>query len=156
MRSMQIISAFVPSLTCIQLFACNSNIEIETVNNLHVIENTDTVKLKVIVGSAVFSATLYNNETVNAFKSKLPMTINMTELNGNEKYYYFSNTLPAKALRADAIQAGDLMLYGNDCLVLFYKSFNTSYSYTKLGCIDDITGLVAAVDSGNVTVRFEL
>jgi len=50
---------------------------------------------------------------------------------------------------------GDLMLYGNNTLVLFYESFNSSYSYTKLGYVDNPTGLAAALGNGNVVVKFE-
>jgi len=86
----------------------------------------------------------------------LPVSIKMDELNGNEKFYYFSSTLSTNASAGGYIQAGDLMLYGNNCLVLFYESFNTSYSYTKIGRISNPSGLKAALGSGSVTVRFEL
>lgn len=40
-----------------------------------------------------------------------------------------------------SIHAGDIMLYGASCLVLFYEDFNTSYRYTPLGYIEDPDGL---------------
>ena len=115
---------------------------------------TDSMKLKVTVGANNFTATLYNNATVTAFKKRLPMTINMKELNGNEKYFDLPDDLPANASNPGTIQTGDLMLYGSNTLVLFYKSFSTSYNYTPMGRIDNASGLTAALGSGNVTVTF--
>ncbi|RZJ87487.1 MAG: hypothetical protein EOO20_15970 [Chryseobacterium sp.] len=119
------------------------------------ITNPTGSKMKITIGSTVFTATLYDNPSVSAYKTRLPLTINMEDLNANEKFYYFSSNLPTSATVGGNIQMGDLMLYGNNCLVLFYKGFNTSYSYTRLGKIDDVAGLVAALGSGNVTVKFE-
>ena len=111
--------------------------------------------MKITIGAAVFKATLYDNATATAFKSLLPLTVNMVELNGNEKYADLSHNLPTNAANPGTIQSGDLMLYGSATLVLFYKTFSTPYSYTKIGRIDDVTGLVAALGSGKVTVSFE-
>lgn len=80
----------------------------------------------------------------------------MVELNGNEKYVDLPGSLPTSAAKPGTIQAGDLMLYGSSTLVLFYKTFSTSYSYTKLGRIDDVSGLVTALGTGNVRIAFEL
>ena len=113
-------------------------------------------KMKIKIGDSTFTATLYDNATAAAFKILLPITVNMTELNGNEKYVDLPANLPANALNPGTIQAGDLMLWNSTTLVLFYKTFSTSYNYTRLGKIDDISGLVAAVGTGNVAVRFEL
>ena len=152
---MKIIFTILASLICIQLFACSKNNVIEHTNNSNNNSNTDTTKMKITIGSAVFTATLNNNATATAFKAMLPLTINMSELNGNEKFYYFSTTLPTNASNVGNLQVGDLMLFGNNCLVLFYEGFNTTYSYTRLGRIDNTTGLVAALGSGSVTVKFE-
>ena len=117
-------------------------------------DNT-AMSINVIVGNKTFTATLADSETGRAFAQLLPLTLPMTELNGNEKYHYLNSSLPTDSYRPGTIQAGDLMLYGNNCLVLFYETFNSSYSYTRIGAIDNPTGLSEALGSGNVSVRFE-
>lgn len=111
--------------------------------------------INVIVGSKTFTATLADSETGEAFAALLPLNVTMNELNGNEKYHYLSSSLPTAAYQPGTIHAGDLMLYGNNCVVLFYETFNSSYSYTRIGSIDNPSGLAEALGDGNVSVRFE-
>lgn len=109
---------------------------------------------KLTIGGTAFNAELANNATAQAFDALLPTTLSMTELNGNEKYKYLDTTLPTNASCPGTIHAGDILLYGNNCVVVFYKTFNTSYSYTKIGKITDPSGLEAAVGAGGVEVQF--
>jgi len=118
--------------------------------------NPSTTKMKITIGTAVFTATLYDNPSANVFKASLPLSINMTELNGNEKYYDLPNPLPTNASAGGDLKVGDLMLYGNNVLVLFYKNLNTTYNYTKLGYLDNPNGLASALGAGNITVKFEI
>lgn len=122
------------------------------------VENDDAMstKIRIKIGDKTFLATLSDNTTAAAFKDLLPLTILMTELNDNEKYSDLPGSLPTQASRPSSIQTGDLMLYGSRTLVLFYKTFTTTYTYTKLGRVDDPAGLAAALGSGNVTVTFEM
>lgn len=117
--------------------------------------NSSTNKMKITIGTAVFTAILYDNPSANALRAMFPLTINMTELNNNEKYYDLPNNLPTNSSIGGDIKVGDLTLYGNNTLVLFYKSFNTSYSYTKLGYIENPIGLATALGNGNVIVKIE-
>lgn len=142
------------SLACKTNEVTIANTSMETTDSNHT--DTTSSRLKIRIGSKTFTATLLNNVTVTAFKSRLPMTVSMSELNGNEKLYRFPDNLPTNASNPRNINSGDLMIYGSNTLVLFYQSFPTSYNYTKLGRIDDATGLAAAVGSRSVTVTFEL
>lgn len=120
-------------------------------------ENPGTMNrsLNLTIGASSFSVRPEENATTRAFISLLPLEVRMDELNGNEKYTTLSTSLPTAPAVPDMIETGDLMLWGSECLVLFYASFPTSYSYTRLGRIVDPAGLAAAVGSGSVTVRFE-
>ena len=115
----------------------------------------ETPKIKITVGTTSFVASTYDNVTAKAFVELLPMTINMSELNGNEKYHYLSVNLPGSSTNPGTINAGDIMLWGQNCVVLFYESFSTSYSYTKIGTVDNPAGLKTALGNGNPTVMFE-
>ena len=97
---------------------------------------------------------LEDNETAAALKEHLPLTLDMSELNGNEKYNYLPFELPTDSYSPGAIQTGDVMLYGSDCLVVFYKSFSTPYSYTRIGHIDDPSELASAVGAGGMQMSF--
>lgn len=112
--------------------------------------------LKITVGASSFTARLADHDAANAFKSLLPLTIIMNELHGNEKYSRLQKNLPTAPVNTDTIHTGDLMLWGSDTLVLFYRTFSASYSYTKLGHIDDTKGLAKALGNGNVKITFEL
>lgn len=127
-----------------------SSQEAETPTN----KEENALKIEITIGEKTFPAALYDNETARAFKDLLPLTLDMSELNGNEKYYYLPDSLPTNSSCPSKIRAGDIMLYGNDCLVLFYEDFSTSYSYTPIGRIDDPNGLAAALGSGDVQVTF--
>ncbi len=111
-------------------------------------------QLQIEAGGQIFTATLLDNPTTRALLERLPVTLSMGELNGNEKYFYLPDGLPTDSQRPGNIHAGDLMLYGFDCLVLFYESFSSGYSYTQLGSIDDPSGLAAALGHGSVDVSF--
>jgi hypothetical protein len=112
-------------------------------------------RITIRVGDKAFAATLSDNSTAAAVKKLLPLSLTMTELNGNEKFARLSMRLPTQESRPASIHTGDLMLYGSSTLVLFYESFTTTYSYTPIGRVDDPAGLKAALGVGNVDVTFE-
>lgn len=112
--------------------------------------------MKIKIGSNTFTAILYENKTVEALKALLPLTLNMSELNSNEKYFQLSTNLPTNTENIGTIQEGDIMLWGENTVVLFYKSFQTSYRYTKIGRIENPAGLASAVGTESITLTFEL
>lgn len=111
--------------------------------------------LVLTVGDRDFAVTLEDTPAARAFAQRLPLTAAMSELNGNEKYFYMEQGLPTAATEPGDIQAGDLMLYGADCLVLFYEGFASPYAYTRLGRVADAQELAKALGDGDVEVTFQ-
>ena len=137
-------------LACLSVFsafvACTPSSDAE--------ETLTGEKILIKAGNSTFTATLADNETADRFYEMLPLTLDMSELNGNEKYFYLDEALPSQPYQPETIEAGDLMLYGTSCVVLFYETFSSSYSYTAIGKIDDAAGLEKALGEGGVTVSF--
>lgn len=155
-KNVFLILLFATTMVC--LTGCTNNpnmIENDNNNNTEESEpdkNMDTItNLIITIDDKKYNATLEDNETVREFTKILPNEFNMSELNGNEKYVYMDSSFPTNPYNPKEIKVGDIMLYGNNCLVIFYKSFKTSYSYTKIGHIDDLPNL----GNGNIIVKIE-
>ena len=121
-------------------------------NNYELNNSNEVIKfVKAIINGKEYKIDLEDNKTAKEFVNMLPLELNMRELNGNEKYIYLEKTLPTNSSNPKRINVGDVMLYGDNCLVIFYKSFDTSYSYTKIGHIDNLSNL----GNGSISVKFE-
>ena len=125
----------------ITIVGCSNNKTVEKVS--------DTVK--VFINDKEYKLNLYDNETADSLVKLFPLEVNMKTLSENEVYVYLDDKLPTNSSNPKNITAGDVMLYGDDCLVIFYKTFNTSYSYTKIGHIDNLP----IINEDTVTVRIE-
>jgi hypothetical protein len=111
-------------------------------------------RMWMIVGEHRFAITLADTDAARAFAAQLPLTLQMAELNGNEKHADLSQALPTDASRAGTIHNGDLMLYGSNTLVVFYKTFRSSYSYTRLGRVNDPARLEQVLGHRSVGIVF--
>jgi len=113
------------------------------------------IPVTLTIGKKTFAAKFYDNRTARELVKKMPMIFSMKELNGNEKFYYFDTEFTTKEASLKKIQAGEIKLYGSDCFVVFYKTHSTSYPYTSVGYVEDVTGFVKAVGDGNVKITFQ-
>ncbi|MHC5373676.1 cyclophilin-like fold protein [Enterococcus sp. LJL120] len=106
------------------------------------------------IQNQTYNVEFFDNATVTAIKELLPLEITMQDLHSNEKYYYFETSLPTNPQHVSQINAGDIMLYGEDCLVIFYESFQTTYAYTPVGRVEDSAFSTQLSELGQVTVAF--
>lgn len=113
-------------------------------------------KISIQVGNRSFTATLVDNPAVTALLPLLPLTLDMADLNRNEKTARLPQNLPTQTFSPGTIQTGDLLLWGTNAFVIFYETFSSSYSYTRLGKIDNPSGLKEALGTGNVKVTLDL
>ena len=133
----------------------------EQKENVYSIENLEeesdnmdgTLVVNMEINGVLYSATLIDNETTRELLNRLPLTITMNDLNENEKYYYFDEAFPSNSSRVGQINSGDIMLYQDDCLVLFYDDLETSYRYTKIGSINNPENLKNVVGKESIIVH---
>lgn len=137
--------------------ACAQNIRPGENGNIGSDGDDDMVNYEIVnvtVNGKDFEAEIGGTEAAEQFLALFPLTMEMGELNGNEKYFYLDTTLSSQPASPDEIKCGDIMLFGTDCVVVFYKTFSTSYAYTRLGRINNPEGLEEAAGNGSARVVF--
>ena len=116
-----------------------------------IINKGEISMIKVTINGKEYNMNIDDNETTKELIKQLPLEVKMNELNGNEKYVYLDTSFPINEIKPKHINKGDVYLYGNNCIVIFYESFDTPYSYTLIGHIDNLPNL----DKNDITVKFE-
>lgn len=104
--------------------------------------------MKVVINDNEYDFYLENNLAAFDLVSLTPLEIQMKDLDNNEKYNYLSYSLTNDDDYTGAIVKGDVMLYQSNCIVIFYKNFDTTDTYTKLGHIENLPDF----DSNPITV----
>lgn len=116
--------------------------------------NTNKAPLSatLIIDDKSFSMTLNDSQSAKELYDLLPLNIDMYDLNCNEKYRYLNQKITSNPQRINTINQGEIMLFGDDCLVIFYESFDTTYSYTRLGKINDSKSFYQVVSNRDIQV----
>ena len=114
------------------------------------------MKMNVQIEDYNFTATLEDNvavkELVNMMKEG-PVTIGMDDYSGFEKVGPLGRSLTTSNNQTTT-NAGDIVLYNGNSIVMFYGS--NSWSYTRIGKIDDLSDWEKALGSGSITAVFTL
>lgn len=114
------------------------------------------MQINVMINKESFTATLENNAATEALLDMLnaaPVTIHMADYGGFEKVGALGQQLPASNAQITA-NPGDIVLYQGNQIVIFYGS--NSWSYTRLGKINDLTDFEKALGTKDVTVTFSI
>ena len=130
----------------------NSNASMSDNNNTQ--EDDTEMKMNVQIGDYTFTATLEQNQAVNELIDMMkegPVTIEMSDYSGFEKVGPLGKGLTTDNHQTTTTE-GDIVLYSGNQIVIFYGS--NSWSYTRIGKIDDLTDWQKALGSGDVTAVF--
>lgn len=125
-------------------------------------ENTDEtediteMKMYVKICNSTFTATLEDNAATRELMEMMQqasITINMSDYSGFEKVGPLGRSLTTDNHQTTT-HAGDIVLYNGNQIVMFYGS--NSWSYTRIGKIDDLSGWEDALGSGSITAEFSI
>lgn len=111
-------------------------------------------RIKLSISQREYEAVWEDNPASRQVMAKFPITLEMEELNGNEKYYQFAESFPTADEDIGQIHAGDIMLFAGHYVVIFYQDFPNNYRYTRLGYIENPQGLAEALGTGKAEISF--
>ena len=114
------------------------------------------LKIQIVIGKTVLSATMHNNPTTMDFLSMLPLTLKLEDYAKTEKISYLPRKLSVKdAPSGSDPSPGDISYYspwGN--LAIFYRDFGYSNGLIILGKLDSGIELLSKYE-GSIEVRLE-
>ena len=117
-------------------------------------EGQEAEAMKLWIGETAVAVAWEDNDAVRALRelvAEQPLTIEMSMYGGFEQVGSIGTDLPRNDTQTTT-QAGDIVLYAGDQMVVFYGS--NSWAYTRLGRVTDKTAeeMAELLSGGDVTI----
>lgn len=146
-------------MLCLAFVCCAGGCEKETVQSTvpsteTEVQEEEAVTMKLYINDTEVPVVWENNAAVEALAAeagKGDIVVNMSMYGGNEQFGPLGKSYPANN-RQVTTSNGDIVLFNNDQIVVFYGS--NTWSYTRLGKMalpeDEVTELLS---NGDITLR---
>lgn len=115
--------------------------------------NTIVRTVQLTANNQTFDIQLENNATAQKFFELLPLNMTMQDHLSNEKFAELPTPLPTNDSVIGNIQAGDVLLFQGDTLVVFYENHSSRYRYTRIGKVTNPANLKNTLGSASVDVK---
>lgn len=114
--------------------------------------------MRMWIGETAVQVAWEDNDAVQAIRelvAEQPLTIDMSMYGGFEQVGSIGTDLPRNDAQTTT-QAGDIVLYAGDQMVIFYGS--NSWAYTRLGRVTDKTDeeMAELLSGGDVTITISM
>ena len=130
-----------------------------TINLLQCLNELEQNQLFLTVNSKTITATLDSNKAVNYLKSVFPLRVKMYDYASMAKGYNFSSSfkkIRKENVNTDNLQIGDIVLYDQKHLMIFYQNFKNEDKYIKIGHVDSVEGLKEKLGENDIEVLWSL
>lgn len=146
-------------MLCLAFVCCAGGCEKETAQSTEPsteteVQEEEAVTMKLYINDTEVPVVWENNAAVEALAAdagKGDIVVNMSMYGGNEQFGPLGKSYPANN-RQVTTSNGDIVLFNNDQIVVFYGS--NTWSYTRLGKMaqpeDEVTELLS---NGDITLR---
>lgn len=153
LRQLLFISLLCSGLGFFSACATNNSPEMNESLSTSTIKREGGAPLRLQINGTDFQIDTEKTVLAEQLQKILPEKFTMHDLNQNEKYYELPQAIPVQAEQVGKVEVGDVLLFGEKTLVIFYQSFETNYSYTKIGRIRQREKLAEQLGSGSVVVE---
>lgn len=146
-------------MLCLAFVCCAGGCEKETAQSTEPsteteVQEEEAVTMKLYINDTEVPVVWENNAAVEALAAEAEtgdIVVKMSMYGGNEQFGPLGKSYPANN-RQVTTSNGDIVLFNNDQIVVFYGS--NTWSYTKLGRLtlpeDEVTELLS---NGDITLR---
>ena len=158
LRAKRAVAMLLTLMMLVSFTACGQTSGAQKSEPVTVSASEDTKDMVLMINGVAVSVEWEDNESVEALKnlvSSEPLSIQMSMYGGFEQVGSIGTNLPRNDVQTTT-DAGDIVLYSGNQIVVFYGS--NSWTYTRLGKVTDKSKdeMMELLGNGDVTITVSM